>query len=104
MLNFHYTILVFIIEMCVIISSLSLKYHVFSLSIHVIYFTEEQAKSSRNVSLSQLYRSISVKFNDYILSVCIRIFSLADAAHCMITYDRRTPLGYCYLIRARRDA
>ena len=71
MLNFHYTILVFIIEMCVIISSLSLKYHVLSLSIHVIYFTEEQAKSSRNVSLSQLYRSISVKFNDYILSVCV---------------------------------
>ena len=38
-----------------------LKYHVPSLNIHQIYFAEEQVKPSRSVSLSQFYRSVSVK-------------------------------------------
>ena len=42
----------------------SLKYYVFSLTIHEIYLTEEHVKPSRNVSLSELYQSVSVKFND----------------------------------------
>ena len=48
----------------------SLKNHVFSLTIHEIYFTEENVKPSRNVSLTEVFRlNLTIKFSQFISKI-----------------------------------